>query len=247
MQIQQSIIDQINLHHSNAIRQAENAVESAKNAGKLLLEAKATLPHGAWTEWLKNHVDVSERQAQRYMAAAKAKKTNIFSITTKNDAMSDLKSFKSKGIWKNGIWIPEAGCMYIFNEDDAVYWVQPSTEGGLWFHVCKHYRGKRMSTDGFYRHWTIFSRVTDPDFTSQYYVGTTNHLGYIGVEEVLKSYGLKNLQESLKFGKRVDCGFERPFGEPENKDWYWGNDGSWDDRKAYAEALLKELQTTLDN
>jgi hypothetical protein len=86
----QSIIDQINTHHSNAMKQATGAVESAKAAGKLLLQVKASLPHGTWTSWLKDNSNVSERQAQRYMAAAKGKKVNILEAAVKTDTMSDL-------------------------------------------------------------------------------------------------------------------------------------------------------------
>ena len=39
----QSIIDQINTHHTNAMKQAKEAVQSAKAAGELLLQVKATL------------------------------------------------------------------------------------------------------------------------------------------------------------------------------------------------------------
>jgi hypothetical protein len=86
----QSIIDQINTHHTNAMKQASDAVESAIAAGKILLEAKSNVPHGTWKEWLKTHIYVSERQAQRYMAAAKGKKVNILELAGKNDMMSDL-------------------------------------------------------------------------------------------------------------------------------------------------------------
>ena len=98
-----------------------------------------------------------------------------------------------------------------------------------------------MSTSGFRREWTIFSKVTDPDLTSEFYVGTTRPLGYIGVEGVLKSYGLKNFEKSLIIGKQTQHGFESPFGEPESENWYWGENGEWDDREAYADLILKSM------
>lgn len=236
----ETTITKINAHHENAIRHRDAAVESAVEAGKLLLEVKATIPRGTFTKWIHENLKVSDRQAQRYIAAAKGKTVPLVVLADKTDIMSVSKdSNRSSGIWKNGKWRPEAGCMYLFKEDGASYWVQPSTESGLWFHVCKHYSGEKMSTDGFKRQWTIFGKVTDPDLTSQFYVGTTRPLGYIGVEGVLTSYGLKNLKDALQLGTKTDQSFEGPFGEPSSDNWYWGVNGDWDDRKAYVDLLIK--------
>ena len=190
----ETIITQINKLHINAMKQAKEAVESAKAAGALLLQVKASLPHGTWTTWLNANIDVSERQAQRYMATAKGKHVPLLLLANKTDTVSVLQTTaQSKGIWKNGKWEPEPGCMYLFKEDGGTYWVLPSSVEGMWFHVCKHYHGRRMSTDGFARHHTIFSVVNDSDLTSKFYVGTTTPLGWIGVGDVLKSYGLKDI------------------------------------------------------
>jgi hypothetical protein len=238
----QSIIDQINTHHKNAMNHVKGAVESAIEAGKLLIQVKASLPHGAWTTWLNTNIGVSERQAQRYMAVAKGKHVPRLLETDKNDTVSVLETTtQSKGIWKNGKWQPEAGFIYLFNEDGASYWVLPRTKGGLWFHVSKLYDGPRMNTEGFYRHYTIFSVVDDPDLTAKFYVGTTTPLGWVGVGDVLKSYGLKDVEKSLVKGKLAKYGHERPFGEQLPENWYWGNNGEWDDRQAYADLMLKSM------
>ena len=238
----QTIIDQINTHHKNATKHAKDAVESAKAAGELLIQVKATLPHGTWTNWLNSNLDVSERQAQRYMSAAKGKDVPLLLLADKTDTVSVLQTTaKSKGIWKNGKWEPERGCIYLFKEDSGTYWVLPSSVEGMWFHVCKHYDGPRMSSDGFTRHHTIFSTVNDPDLTSKFYVGTTTPLGWIGVGNVLKSYGLIDIEKSLVQGKPIDKSYERPFGEPSSENWYWGNDGEWDDREAYVDSILKSM------
>ena len=240
----QKIIDQINTYHKNATNHVKDAVESAIAAGKLLLQVKASLPHGTWTTWLNTNIDVSERQVQRYMAAAKGKIVPLLLSVDKNDTMSVLQTtVQSKGIWKNGKWAPEAGCMYLFKEDSGTYWVLPSTLDDRWFHVCKHHHGPRMSTDGFYRHYTIFSVVDDPDLTSKFYVGTTTPLGWIGVGDVLKSYGLKDIEKSLVRGKPAKHRYERPFGEQSPENWYWGNNGDWDDREAYADLMLKSMSS----
>ena len=240
----QTIIDQINTHHKNATKHAKDAVESAKAAGELLLHMKATLPHGALTSWIKANLNVSDRQAQRYMAVAQGKTVPLRKLAGKTDTVSVLQTTaQSQGKWKNEKWEPEAGCMYLFNEEGASYWVLPCTEGGKWFHVSKLYDGPRMSTDGFYRHYTIFSVVDDPDLTSKFYVGTTTPLGWIGVGDVLKSYGLKDIEKSLIKGKPAKHSYERPFGEQSPENWYWGNNGDWDDREAYADLMLKSMRS----
>jgi hypothetical protein len=43
------------------------SVERAFDAGELLIEAKRQLQHGQWLPWLRDHVEISERTAQRYM------------------------------------------------------------------------------------------------------------------------------------------------------------------------------------
>jgi hypothetical protein len=45
-------------------------LKHALRAGELLLEAKALAKHGQWLPWLSANVDLSERQAQKYMQLA---------------------------------------------------------------------------------------------------------------------------------------------------------------------------------
>jgi Protein of unknown function (DUF3102) len=48
------------------------SVERAFDAGNLLIEAKRQLnEHGQWLPWLRDHVEISERTAQRYMRLAR--------------------------------------------------------------------------------------------------------------------------------------------------------------------------------
>jgi hypothetical protein len=238
----QSIIDQINTHHQNAIKQAQKAIESAKAAGELLLQVKASLPHGTFTSWIKDNLNVSDRQAQRYMAVAQGKPVPLRKLADKTDTVSVLQNkARSNGKWKNGKWEPEPGCTYLFKEDEGTYWVSPSTLSDSYFHVCKHYHGPRMSTDGFHRRYTIFSTVNDPDLTSKFYVGTTTPLGAFGVDGVLKSYGLKDIEKSLIIGKPAKYRYERPLGEQSPENWYWGNNGEWDDREAYVDSIIKSM------
>lgn len=62
---------EIRQKHALAIETANRAVQYAREAGELLLQAKATIAHGAWGEWLKENCDLSERTAQGYMRLAR--------------------------------------------------------------------------------------------------------------------------------------------------------------------------------
>src|SRR5262245_45203128 len=46
------------------------ALRHARNAGDLLRQAKARLPHGQWLAWLAANCAVTPRTAQRYMLVA---------------------------------------------------------------------------------------------------------------------------------------------------------------------------------
>jgi Protein of unknown function (DUF3102) len=51
-------------------------------AGQLLIEAKAQIPHGEWAAWLDQRFSLSDRSAQRYMAA--------YRFAVKYDIVADL-------------------------------------------------------------------------------------------------------------------------------------------------------------
>lgn len=60
----------IRREHEAAQACATKAVEHAKRAGELLIEAKAALPHGEWLPWLAKNFSASQSQAFRYMKIA---------------------------------------------------------------------------------------------------------------------------------------------------------------------------------
>ncbi len=220
-----NIISQINHHHMQAHQKAIEAVEEARKAGFLLLELKKALPHGSFHKWIEANLTVSVRQAQRYIAVAQGKTVPIRQLAGKHDTVSHLepKITESVGIWENDHWRPEPSCSYLFYENDASYWVTNSPNGA--FHVCKHYSGQPMFTKNFYWRYTIFSPIKDPDFTSDFYIGTRSPIhNASGIEGVLKSYGLVDLKNSLVFGFQDLEGSDRPFGEPDPEDWYWDKD-----------------------
>ncbi len=67
----ESLADRINAEHRAANEAAASAIEHARLAGELLLEAKASVAHGAWGAWLSVNFEGSERTAQAYMRIAK--------------------------------------------------------------------------------------------------------------------------------------------------------------------------------
>jgi hypothetical protein len=87
------LASRINAAHKQAIAHADKAIDFAKQAGDLLLEVKADLRHGEFLPWIQNNLDVTPRQAQRYMAAALGKPLPISAI--KNDTVSHLENAES--------------------------------------------------------------------------------------------------------------------------------------------------------
>lgn len=64
-------VDILEAHHA-FIATATSALEHAKQAGELLIEAKNQLPHGEWLPWLEAHCpNLSPRRAQGYMRIAR--------------------------------------------------------------------------------------------------------------------------------------------------------------------------------
>jgi hypothetical protein len=74
----------IEREHQAAHQAARTALEHALECGRLLIQAKAAVPHGGWLEWLEANTSVSARQSQRYMRLATA------ALEGKYDATSHL-------------------------------------------------------------------------------------------------------------------------------------------------------------
>jgi hypothetical protein len=60
----------IEREHQAAYGKAREALEHARRAGELLLQAKAAIGHGAFGKWLTEHISFAERTAQAYMRIA---------------------------------------------------------------------------------------------------------------------------------------------------------------------------------
>jgi hypothetical protein len=67
----QDLAGRINEAHRQVELHAAAALEKAREAGDLLLDAKGKVGHGRWLPWLAENVCCSERTAQIYMRVAK--------------------------------------------------------------------------------------------------------------------------------------------------------------------------------
>lgn len=65
-----TLAGEIRRHHEAAQAAAETAIGHAREAGRLLNEAKAQCQHGGWLPWLRDNFDGSKRTAQAYMRLA---------------------------------------------------------------------------------------------------------------------------------------------------------------------------------
>jgi hypothetical protein len=66
-----TLATRINEFHSAAERDAKSAMMHALNAGSLLSEAKAQVPHGEWEQWVRENCTLAPRTANAYMRLAK--------------------------------------------------------------------------------------------------------------------------------------------------------------------------------
>jgi hypothetical protein len=76
----------IKAEHDAVGHALKRGLEHAIAAGRLLIEAKEQLAHGQWLPWLRDHCQVSERMAQRYMLLAR----HAPELEAKSDTVSDL-------------------------------------------------------------------------------------------------------------------------------------------------------------
>jgi len=75
-----TLAEQANRHHADAQAKAQEAVQHAIEAGRLLTEAKAQVAHGQWSTWLADNFIGSARTAREYMK-----------LSTRLDALPESK------------------------------------------------------------------------------------------------------------------------------------------------------------
>lgn len=78
---------EINEAHRLAKESAETAIEYAIRCGKLLVEKKATVPHGEWEDWIKANCTFSCPSARNYMKLAKSENANALAFSTLREAL----------------------------------------------------------------------------------------------------------------------------------------------------------------
>ncbi len=179
----------INRHHEQACLRAGEAINHAIEAGKLLMRVKARLPHGEFGGWLGRNLDVTDRQARRYMAAAQGKPIPARAIASNRTPVSDLVNEPPKTLhdYFSPSWIPMKGYTYSCATDDGVFCVAHSKAHPGFFHVSH--------------------------LTEETYSGTRRPVAGLTVEYMLQGYGLAVPEDASWEVMKGDM--QRPFGEPE--------------------------------
>jgi hypothetical protein len=68
----EALAGRINAEHEAVTAAAVSALEHARRAGEMLLEARARCPHGTWLLWLATNVRCSQRTAYNYIQIAES-------------------------------------------------------------------------------------------------------------------------------------------------------------------------------
>lgn len=207
MNIRATIASEINGHAEQATAKANEAMHHAIEAGKLLLEVKASLAHGQFGAWLETNVKVSARQAQRYMAVAEGKPVPVRALSSKYDTVSHLADESKKAVtdWPVPTWTPTPGhWMHTVTEDGAAWWVVPSLEHPGFFHISKFHQDPEAKPDPNQLDWDGESLFD----------GTKRPVRADVVEPMLQHLGMKEPVKA-EWESREQAGLSRPFGEPE--------------------------------
>lgn len=114
-----ALASDINHHHQLACLRADEAVSHAVQAGKLLLNVKATLPHGEFGDWLQSNIQVTPRQAQRYMAAAQGKPVPVRALASNTTPVSHLAVNEGEAIHIDRVLCNWQDLVMIFPHADA--------------------------------------------------------------------------------------------------------------------------------
>ena len=200
---------EINAHHAaarkkadEAIRKADAAVHHAREAGRLLLDVKAALPHGQFIAWCRENLKVSARQAQRYMAAFQGKPPPLKTLASTSDTMGTMSHLPAPtpadppehlaGEFKPD-WQPTTGHWHFAVTDShGAVWVVPDAGDHGLFHVSRLYqRGDESLFDG-------TQKPIEPWLVED----------YLRIQYAIEDPWL------LPWKSRPKAGLSRPFGEP---------------------------------
>jgi hypothetical protein len=153
--IRPNLAADINRHHEVASSKAKEAVNHAIEAGKLLLEAKAALPHGEWLGWLEANIRVTPRRCQQYIRYAQGKPMPLRAALSviedaPHDATTPPANTKSVSHLKadaprnfpgepdTASFVPESShCYAVVLPDTTLFIVEPSMKHPGYFFVSK--------------------------------------------------------------------------------------------------------------
>lgn len=175
------IAQRINDHHGQATRHAKTAIEHARQAGELLLEAKALVNHGEWIGWLADNCAVSPRQAQRYMRVA-----THWELIAKNDAASHLTIDDALQVASNRIAV----------EDDPTseeLWtgkIEALPLGKLLFGSFRHGFVTIFQSSRHPGYYHCYSYLVSPDFEGGEAQETRRPMKACGLAMAMKAYGM---------------------------------------------------------
>ena len=192
-------VNEINRLHQQANSTAQQAIDYAKELGRLLLKIKKELPHGKFTSWLEKNSSVSVRQAQRYMEAASGRKIKLQEIATKNDMKSFLSDDEFIDKLNNPNWIPKLGHWHLGCTENAGFWIVPDLDDINFFHISKLY--------------TLENTVDRKEDCETLYHGSILAVHQLSVDAYLHCYGI-DYPEHLEWKTYKREGLVRPFGEP---------------------------------
>jgi len=87
-----ALATEINDKHRQIIGFARTTLESARDAGRLLIAAKSEVSHGNWAQWIDDNLEVKSRSVRKYMQVAEnwdliKSKTQANSILTMGSAL----------------------------------------------------------------------------------------------------------------------------------------------------------------
>ncbi|MBU3582023.1 DUF3102 domain-containing protein [Polynucleobacter sp. AP-Capit-er-40B-B4] len=190
---------QINQLHEKATRSAEDAIGYAKEAGMHLSTVKKSLTHGQFGSWVKENLAVTQRQAQRYIAAYKAKKPEINTLP-KSDVMSDFEKEYFHERLHNPQWIPEEDTWYCAGLDTGGFWIVPDSKFTNAFHISKFSAPPGIDTSRTDIEWDLL------------YSCTKHSVDADKVECTLVFYGLMNPRDVIWNIKKAP-GQSLPFGQ----------------------------------
>ena len=71
--VAENLLVRIEQEHAAINAAISTALDHAVECGRLLIEAKSGLPHGAWLPWVEANLSFGARQAQKYMQLAETK------------------------------------------------------------------------------------------------------------------------------------------------------------------------------